>query len=186
MPAALFLIGAPGSGKSAVLEELATRLERAGTAHGALESEELGRGFPPLASSAWTRGLAATLAIQRDAGRRLFLIAATPESSGELGDLLAAAACERQLVVCLRARAETLVERLQGREPDSWPGKAGLIERARSLADLVPRLAAVELVVDADRCPPASAAELIHTQMQRRGLTEQPPPAAAGPAIAAS
>ncbi len=59
MTAALVLIGAPGSGKSTVLDALAAELEREGVAHGAIETEELTRGsrcsgtrFSPSSSAA--------------------------------------------------------------------------------------------------------------------------------------
>jgi gluconate kinase len=140
MVSAVVLTGAPGTGKSSVLEALATRLEIEGIAHGAIESEELGRGAPALTALRWIEALAAVLKLQRDSGRRLFLIAATTETGEELSGVLAAACADRSLVVCLTAAAEVVATRLQRREPDRWPGKRGLIEHARALVATIPRL----------------------------------------------
>jgi predicted ATPase len=67
MTGAVILIGAPGSGKSSVLDALATRLEIDGVSHGAIESEQLAQGFPLLPGDSWTEQLAAVLTLQRDA-----------------------------------------------------------------------------------------------------------------------
>ena len=77
--ALVLLIGAPGAGKSALLAALSTLLEREGVRHGALESEQLAQGWPLLAASDWIGQLGAVLARQREAGRRIFLVAATTE-----------------------------------------------------------------------------------------------------------
>jgi predicted ATPase len=44
MVCAVVITGAPGSGKSSVLDALATRLEIEGVAHGVIESEQLAEG----------------------------------------------------------------------------------------------------------------------------------------------
>lgn len=46
MSGAIILTGAPGSGKSSVLAALSTLLEIEGVAFGAIESEQLARGWP--------------------------------------------------------------------------------------------------------------------------------------------
>src|SRR5882724_4056703 len=88
---ALVLIGPPGAGKSAVIDALATRLEVEGVEHGAIESEELARGFPALDASRWIAQLELALQLQREAGRRLFQVAATTETADEINGLVAAA-----------------------------------------------------------------------------------------------
>ena len=170
MIAALLLTGAPGAGKSAVLDALGTLLETDGIGHGAIESEELTRGFPPLANADLIEQLGAALAVQRRAGRELFLVAFTAESGTEIRAVAGAAAAERTLVVCLRAPAEVLAARLQEREPDRWPGKAGLIAHARTLAGAVPALDGIDLVLDTDGCDAEQVARTLLAALRERGL----------------
>ena len=174
MTAALLLIGAPGAGKSTVLDALATLLEREGIEHGAIESEELTRGFPPLANALLVEQLAAALALQRGAGRRLFLIAFTAETDAELRAALDATEAEATLVVCLRAPAGVLAARIQEREPDRWPGKAGLIEHAVALAATVPALEGIDITLDADAGEPEVLARAVLAAMRERQLLGAP------------
>ncbi len=167
---ALVLIGAPGAGKSAVLDALATLLELEHLEHGAIESEELSRGSPPLPGEAWIEQLALALAAQRRAGRRLFLIAATTETEQELRGVLAAAAADRSLVACLTAPGELLAKRLQRREPDRWPGKPVLIAHARGLAAVVPSLPGIDLSIDTDGREAQDVAREVLEAMRLRGL----------------
>ena len=174
MVRALILIGAPGAGKSSVLDALSTLLELDRVEHGAIESEELSRGWPLLAGAQWTDQLDAALALHREAGRRLFLIVATVESDVELGAVVAAARAERCLLVCLGAQVKTLEARLAEREPDRWPGKDPLIVHARELAAVVAGLDRVDVVLDTeDRDAEAVAGDILG-EMQARGLVSAP------------
>jgi chloramphenicol 3-O-phosphotransferase len=166
MVAAMILIGAPGSGKSSVLDALATLLEIDELAHGAIESEQLARGFPPSPGGVWIEQLAAVLKLQRDAGRKLFLLAATPESDEELRAVVAAAGSDRRLVVCLRASADVVEQRLQRREPDSWPGKAGLIAHARVLAATIPQIGGIDLTIDTSERDADAVASEVYLRMR--------------------
>jgi adenylate kinase family enzyme len=167
---ALLLTGPPGSGKSSVMDALATRLEIAGVQHGAIESEELARGFPALDASRWIPQLGLVLALQRAAGRRLFLLAATVEDAEQLRELLASVGADVTFVVCLAAPGDVLAERLERREPDSWPGKRRLVAHARELAQSIPSLEGVEVVIDTSEREAVDVATQIHGEMKARGL----------------
>lgn len=148
--AALVLIGAPGAGKSSVLEALTTLLETEGISYGAIESEQLAWGLPLLAADDWIPQLAAVASLQRRAGRTLFLVAATAENAAELQGVIHALDAERVIVVCLRASPEVAAARIAAREPDAWPGKQRLIDHARILAASMPVLDGIDLIIDTD------------------------------------
>jgi hypothetical protein len=150
MVAALVLTGAPGAGKTTALLELGTRLEIEGVPYGAIESEQLTMGSPVLSNEELLPQLAAVLQLQREAGRRLFLIVATIESEADLRGVVDAARADKALVVCLRASPDTVAARIETREPDSWPSKGALIDHARDLADTVPEIDGIDLVIDTD------------------------------------
>lgn len=170
MTAALALTGAPGVGKSSVLEALTTLLEIDGIAYGALESEQLAWGSPWLRAGEWIPQLASVLLLQRQASRRLFLVAATTETGAELRAVLAAVAVEHAFVVCLRATPDTVAARIARREPDSWPGKAALIAHARQLARSMPAIAGVDLVIDTGGRDAVAVAGEVRDALRVRGL----------------
>jgi chloramphenicol 3-O-phosphotransferase len=150
MSAALILTGSPGSGKSSVLDALRTLLEIDATVFAAIESEQLARGWPWLALSDALPQLAAVTALQRAAGRELFLVVATTETPLELQGVSDALAADRVLVVCLYAPPEVVAGRIADREPDAWPGKEPLIAHARELAMAIPAIAGIDVVVETD------------------------------------
>lgn len=162
MVVALVLIGAPGAGKSSVLEALATLHDIEDVEHGAIEAEQLSLGRPLLPASSWVPQLDAVLSLQREAGRRRFLISATVETAEDLAAVRNATAAELLLVVCLSASSETVAARIDAREPDHWPGKSPLIARARQLASSTPGLPGVDLVIDTEhRLAQDVAAEIL-------------------------
>jgi adenylate kinase len=118
---AVLLTGPPGAGKSSVLERLATLLEIEAVEFGALESEQLGWGSPWLLGESWLGQLRAVLELQRQAGRRRFLIAATTETSEALEAVCDAIAVDRLVSVLLSASAEVVATRIEAREPDAQP-----------------------------------------------------------------
>lgn len=169
--AAVVLTGPPGAGKSSVLEQLATLLEIDGTEFGALESEQLGWGSPWLDDELCLRQLQAVLEIQRQAGRRLFLITATTETSRELAAVIEAIAADEHHAVLLSAPAHVVAARIEAREPDAWPGKLALIGHARGLATSMLELSGIGVQVSTeDRCASDVALE-VRDKLRARGLT---------------
>jgi chloramphenicol 3-O-phosphotransferase len=103
-------------------------------------------------------------------GRRLFLISATVGCGEDLTAVRAATRADDALIVCLAASPDTVAARIDVREPDRWPGKRPLIERARRLARSVPRLPDVDLVIDTEQRKPEDVAGEIFAAMRARGL----------------
>lgn len=168
--AAVVLTGAPGTGKSSALEALTTLLEISGVEHGAIESEQLAWGWPWLPFGVALQQLEAVLALQRRAGRHLFLVVATTENVEELRGVIDAIRADRTLVVCLAARPETVAARLAEREPDRWPGKHGLIACARTLARAIPQVEGIDVVIDTEGVTADQVAMQIRDTMAARGL----------------
>jgi cytidylate kinase len=166
----MILIGAPGAGKTSVLEALSTQLEIDGVEHGAIESEQLAWGAPLLGAEAWIPQLAAVLNLQRAAGRTRFLLTATVESAEQLLALRTAVGADPTLVVCLSAPAEVLAARVSTREADDWPGKQRLVALARELADSAPSFEGVDLVLDTRRPQVRQLVREIVAEMRSRGL----------------
>ena len=161
MSGALILTGAPGSGKSSVLDALTTLLEIERVHFGAVESEQLARGYPWLLASEWVPQLAAVVALQKVVGRDTFLVVATTEVRDQLLAVVNAVDAEPVLVVCLAASTDIAAERVAAREPDSWPGKAALVDHARTLAQQIPAIPGLDLVISTvDRAAADVAAEI--------------------------
>ncbi len=145
------ITGAPGAGKSSVAEKLATLLEIEGVEFGALESEQLGWGSPWLAHEHVVRQLREVVDLQRQAGRTTFLVVATTETNKELAGVIDAVGADQVGTVLLTASPEIVAERIDAREPDTWPGKRGLMIHARELALSMPLLAEIDVVVSTER-----------------------------------
>jgi hypothetical protein len=172
---ALILIGAPGAGKSAVLGALSSRLEADEVPHGTIETEQLAQGWPLLPASAWIAQLANVLERQRRAGRTRMLIAATVETAAELADLVEATGAARTLVACLVASPDTVVRRIEAREPDSWPGKRRLMAHAFRLAEVVPGLPGIDLHLATDTCSAEEAAAQLADALAELGMLQTRP-----------
>jgi broad-specificity NMP kinase len=168
--AALLLTGAPGTGKSSTLEALSTLLEIEAVGHGAIEAEQLAWGWPWLSVGDAAEQLGAVLEIQRRAGRRLFLVAAGVEDEQEMALLAGALRADLLLVVCLAAPPDVVAARLEGREPDHWPGKLDLIRRAKKLATTMPRVEGIDLIIDTTAADAREVAAQIRDAMSARGL----------------
>ena len=164
------ITGAPGSGKSSVAQAFTTLLDNAGVEHGAIESEQLAWGTPWLADAQVHEQLAAVCRLQRGYGRRLFVVVATTETQEDLDALLAATGAERSLVACLRAPGDVCAARVLEREPERWAGRDALAAHARELADAIPALPGVDLVLDTDgRSAETVAGELFEAYVNGAG-----------------
>jgi energy-coupling factor transporter ATP-binding protein EcfA2 len=159
---ALLITGAPGSGKSTLLDTLSTLLEIDEVTFGAVEGDELARGWPYPSLPEVLPRLAALTALQREAGRNLMLVVATTENDGELEQVIEAIGAERTLVVCLRAPAEVVAARVAAREPEEWPGKQSLVDHASDLALAMPALRRIDAIVDTLGRPAQTVASEVH------------------------
>jgi chloramphenicol 3-O-phosphotransferase len=169
--AVLIVTGAPGAGKTSVVSALSSLLEAEGVAHGAFETEQLQWGHPWLSFEDAVAQLSAVLRMQRELGRRLFLLVATTETAAELRALRDAVAAQDVLVVALSAPPETVAARVLDREPESWAGREALARHARGLADVIPRLAGVDVVLETGGRTPEAVAGELRAELARRGLT---------------
>ena len=161
MTVAIVITGAPGSGKSSVAEAFTTLLDNAGIEHGAIESEQLAWGTPWLPDAQAHEQLAAVLALQRGYGRRRFVVVATTETQEDLSSLVAAIGADRTLVVGLEAPGDVCAARVLEREPEAWAARESLAAHARELAEVIPALPGVNLVLSTDgRSAEAVASEL--------------------------
>jgi hypothetical protein len=114
---------------------------------------------PWLATPDWLVQLEAVVGLQRNAGRRLFLVAATTETTNELRGVADAIDADRAVAVLLVAAPDVVAERLGAREPDRWPGKAALIAHARELAVSMPHdLDGIDLRIQTDGRDPIDVA----------------------------
>ena len=170
MVAALVLTGAPGAGKSSVLDALTTLLEVDGTAYGAIESELFARGSPWLPAADWLPQLRAVVALQREAGRELLLVVATTETADELRGVVEALAADVLVAVCLDAAPDVVAARIEQREPDAWPGKQALIENARRLARRIPAIEGIDLVIETEGRSPVDVAGDVREELRARGV----------------
>jgi adenylate kinase family enzyme len=170
LTAAIVITGAPGSGKSSVAQAFTTLLDNAGIEHGAIESEQLAWGTPWLPDSLVHEQLAAVVRLQRGYGRRLFVVVATTETQEDLDGLLAAVGASRTLVAALQAPGEVCAARVLAREPERWAGREALAAQARSLAEAIPALPGVDLVLVTDgRSAEAVADELFEAYVNGSG-----------------
>jgi len=170
MSGALILIGAPGCGKSSVLDALSTMLEIDDVEFGAIETEQLARGWPWLTAAEWMPQLEAVVELQRRAGRQTFLVVSTPEDQQELRAVVDAVGAEQIVVVCLHAPADLAARRVAAREPDSWPGKAPLVEHARKLAGEIPSLRGIDVVLSTVDRQPSEVAGEVKSLLAAKGM----------------
>jgi len=88
----------------------------------------------------------------------------------ELQGVIEAAGVQRSVVVCLTAPPETVASRIDAREPDRWPGKTRLLDRACRLALSIPALPGIDLVIDTDGREAEAVAAEIRDELRARGV----------------
>jgi ribose 1,5-bisphosphokinase PhnN len=147
---AVVITGPPGAGKSSVLTATSDALSDADVAHATIEVEALVWAHPALPDEQWARHVEAACRLYRDAGYDLLLVAQTLETSDDVAQLLAAVGAEEVFIVRLEARPEVLAERIVAREPSSWSGLPALVVHAREVAESMPDLISVDLVLTTD------------------------------------
>jgi energy-coupling factor transporter ATP-binding protein EcfA2 len=169
---AVLITGAPGAGKSTVLEAVSGVLSERGVAHACFEREQLEWGEPWLAPEAALRVLATFCRALRDAGRTTFVVTATTETEAELQATLGAIGADRAAVVALEVPPDVAAARVAAREPDWWEGKAALVAHSRELAAAIPALPGVDFVMaNAGRDARATAVAIVD-ELAARGLTK--------------
>jgi predicted ATPase len=150
MVRAIVITGAPGAGKSTVLEALAGLLDNAKVPHAVLESEQFAWGYPWLDEETAYEVLAVAVEALKARGRELFLVVATTETEAQLAALTGAIAADETKVVCLTAAPRTTSRRVLNREPPEWHGRDALVAHSAVLATQIPALGGIDLHVSTE------------------------------------
>jgi adenylate kinase family enzyme len=166
----LVLTGAPGAGKSSAAGALTSRLAARGVEHATFETEQLAWGHPWLDFEATLPLVRGLLDAQRTNGRDRFVLVATTETDAQLDALLTAVGPVRALVAALRVAPETVRERILAREPASWDGRERLAAHAAALAQRIPALRGIDVVIDAEDERPEDVAAALEAAADRAGL----------------
>ncbi len=144
---ALVLIGAPGSGKTSVLEALSDMLVVEDIRHALIETEALTSAHPALGDEQWVQPIAAVCGLYRRFGYELLLVAVTVETVKDLHRALEAVDADDHAVVRLQAEPATLRRRLIAREHAGWSGLDDLLDATTRMAPLVAGLDGVALTL---------------------------------------
>jgi GTPase SAR1 family protein len=158
---AVVLTGAPGAGKTSVLEALSDALVDDDVPHAIVETEALTSTHPPLDDAQWFAHVRVTCELHRRQGQRLLLVATTVESVGDLHGVLDAIAADEHVVVRLEAEPETLARRIVEREPDGWSGLDGLVAASARLGPEIAALDGVALTLNTEDTAPGDVARRI-------------------------
>lgn len=165
---AVVITGPPGSGKSCVLTALHDALGDAGIGNAAVEADDLARAYPPVGHRQVMHHVEALSASYAAAGHDLLLIAATLEDDRDARALVAAAGADERLLVRLEAPPATLERRLTEREPATWSGLPALVASARRLAETMPSLPGVDLVLSTEHDPAEAIAARVAEVLELR------------------
>jgi Rad3-related DNA helicase len=158
---ALVLTGAPGAGKTSVLEALTDMLSADDVRHAMVEVEALTSTHPPLDDERWLAPVEAICDLYRRFGYEVLLLAATLESDADLRRLLGATGADEHVVVRLEAEPDTLRRRIIDREPDTFSELDELVAAAGRLGPVIAGLDGIALALSTEGERPAAVAERI-------------------------
>jgi hypothetical protein len=158
---AVVLTGAPGAGKTAVLEALSDALVEDDVPHAMVETEALTATHPPLDDAQWFAHVRAACGLHRRQGQPLLLVATTVESAADLRGVLEAVGADEHVVVRLEAEPGTLARRIVEREPDGWSGLDELVAAAARLGPVIAELDGVALALSTEDAQPVDVARRI-------------------------
>jgi broad-specificity NMP kinase len=161
---AIVITGAPGAGKSTVLQAFTGLLDNDQVPFAAFETEQFAWGYPWLEEEAAYAVVAVAVEALKVRGRSLFVVSATTETDAHIEALRAALAAERTTVVCLTAAPETTSRRVLEREPPEWLGRDELVAHSAVLATQIPALRGIDLHVSTDGREPRTVAEEIRSK----------------------
>lgn len=147
---ALLLTGPPGAGKTTALTALMGRLEADDRSYAAVEVEALALVHPLPDDDAAFEHLGVVARSFARRGYPLLLVAATVTDSSYLERVRAALPVDDLLLVRLTAPADVLRARISRREPPGWVGLRRLLEATARLAESMPALPDVDLVLDTE------------------------------------
>lgn len=151
---AVVLTGAPGAGKTAVLEALSDQLVVEDVRHAHVETEALTSAHPRLDDDQWFEPVRAVCGLYRRFDYPLLLVTVTIESGEDLRRLLAAVGADEHAVVRLEADPETLRRRITAREPAGWSGLDELLAASSRLSTVIAGLdVALALSTEGQRPP---------------------------------
>jgi len=147
---ALVLTGAPGAGKSSVLEALSDALVDDDIAHAMVETEALTATHPPLDDARWFAHIRSACELHRSDGQRLLLVATTVESDTDLRGVLDAIGADEHVIVRLEAEPATLARRIVEREPDGWSGLDQLVAASARLGPVIASLHGIDVALSTE------------------------------------
>lgn len=155
------LTGAPGAGKSSVLEALSDSLVLDDVRHAMIETEALTSAHPALDDEQWFAPVAAVCRLYRDFGYERLLVAATVDTDDDLRGLVDAVGADEHVVVGLEAQPETLRRRITEREPKGWSGLDELVVASERLGPVIADLDAITLALSTEGQRPEAVAARI-------------------------
>ncbi len=166
---AIVITGPPGAGKSEVAASLHDSLGESGADAALIEVDEMGRSHPPLERTRSVGHLRMLADSYREFGCSILIVTATIEDDSHRLAILAATGADEHLLVRLEADPVTLRDRILAREPAGWQGLPDLLNASRQLAEAMPALPGVDLVLGTEGVRPAEVAGRIEGRLSRPG-----------------